>query len=104
MYYQVSILGSLTPDPYLSLYIYINIVASSFIAPHSPQYRPLMAGARCCENPPILSSSCGVGAVEEIAGFKAYVTGSAISKLAVLLVSDVYGIVFRSVRVHLLFS
>lgn len=65
---------------------------------------PPMAGTQCCENPPVLSSSCGAGAVEEIAGFKAYVTGSAVSKLAVLLVSDVYGMVFCSVRVHLLFS
>ncbi|XP_016436733.1 endo-1,3;1,4-beta-D-glucanase-like isoform X3 [Nicotiana tabacum] len=50
-----------------------------------------MAGAQCCENPPTLSSSSGVGSVLEIGGFKAYVSGPSSSKLAILLVSDVYG-------------
>nr|XP_018625856.1 endo-1,3;1,4-beta-D-glucanase-like isoform X1 [Nicotiana tomentosiformis] len=50
-----------------------------------------MAGAQCCENPPTLSSSSGVGSVLEIGGFKAYVSGPSSSKLAILLASDVYG-------------
>ncbi|KAK6930047.1 Dienelactone hydrolase [Dillenia turbinata] len=50
-----------------------------------------MSGPQCCENPPSLSSSSGNGKVEEIGGLKSYVVGSPDSKLAVLLVSDVYG-------------
>lgn len=50
-----------------------------------------MSGPQCCENPPVLSSTSGVGNVVEIAGLKSYVTGSSDSKLAVLLISDVYG-------------
>ncbi|KAK6913867.1 Dienelactone hydrolase [Dillenia turbinata] len=50
-----------------------------------------MSGPQCCENPPSLSSSCGNGKVEEIGGLKCYVVGSPDSKLAVLLVSDIYG-------------
>lgn len=84
------------------------VVAISGTIPSSslltrPNIDQAMAGAQCCENPPVLSSSCGAGAVEEIAGLKAYVAGSAVSRLAVLLVSDVYGIVFHSLRVHALF-
>ncbi|XP_019226645.1 PREDICTED: endo-1,3;1,4-beta-D-glucanase-like isoform X3 [Nicotiana attenuata] len=51
----------------------------------------LISGAECCENPPTLSSSSGVGSVLEIGGFKAYVSAPSSSKLAILLVSDVYG-------------
>nr|DAD31658.1 TPA_asm: hypothetical protein HUJ06_010509 [Nelumbo nucifera] len=50
-----------------------------------------MSGPQCCENPPILSSSCGQGSVPELGGLKTYATGSPDSKRAVLLVSDVYG-------------
>ncbi|XP_059632572.1 endo-1,3;1,4-beta-D-glucanase-like [Cornus florida] len=50
-----------------------------------------MSGPQCCENPPTLSSSCGAGHVEELGGFKSYVTGSPDSKLAILLVSDIFG-------------
>ncbi|KAL3507989.1 hypothetical protein ACH5RR_033371 [Cinchona calisaya] len=52
-----------------------------------------MAGPQCCANPPNLSFSCGSGAghVEEIGGLKSYITGSPDSKIAVLLVSDVFG-------------
>ncbi|XP_022722801.1 endo-1,3;1,4-beta-D-glucanase-like [Durio zibethinus] len=50
-----------------------------------------MSGPECCSNPPKLNPGSGVGHVEELAGFKTYVTGSLHSKLAVLLVSDVFG-------------
>ncbi|KAJ9696266.1 hypothetical protein PVL29_008481 [Vitis rotundifolia] len=50
-----------------------------------------MSGPQCCENPPTLSSSSGAGCVAEIGGLKAYVSGPSDSKLAILLVSDVYG-------------
>ncbi|KAL3505846.1 hypothetical protein ACH5RR_031228 [Cinchona calisaya] len=50
-----------------------------------------MAGPPCCTNPPNLSSSCGGGHVEEFGGLKSYISGSADSKTAVLLVSDVFG-------------
>ncbi|KAI4311231.1 hypothetical protein MLD38_036141 [Melastoma candidum] len=50
-----------------------------------------MSGPECCSNPPSLNPTSVVGHVEEVSGFKAYVTGSAYSNQAVLLVSDVYG-------------
>ncbi|XP_058077827.1 endo-1,3;1,4-beta-D-glucanase-like [Magnolia sinica] len=50
-----------------------------------------MASSQCCENPPTLSSTCGQGCVEDVGGLKAYITGPSDSKLAVLLVSDVFG-------------
>ncbi|GLT47180.1 hypothetical protein SLA2020_208930 [Shorea laevis] len=51
-----------------------------------------MSGSQCCENPPTLSSSSGGGgSVAEIGGLKAYITGPSDSKLAILLISDIYG-------------
>ncbi|CAI9781153.1 unnamed protein product [Fraxinus pennsylvanica] len=50
-----------------------------------------MSGPQCCENPPTLSPSSGVGSVLEIGGLKSYVSGSSDSSLAVILASDVYG-------------
>ncbi|KAL0391051.1 UNVERIFIED_CONTAM: 1,4-beta-D-glucanase [Sesamum calycinum] len=50
-----------------------------------------MSGPQCCENPPTLSPSSGVGSVVEVAGLKTYVSGSSDSKLAILLASDVFG-------------
>ncbi|PKA50454.1 Endo-1,3(4)-beta-D-glucanase [Apostasia shenzhenica] len=51
-----------------------------------------MAGSQCCENPPALSSSSGHGTVvESFGGLKSYIAGSANSKAAILLVSDVFG-------------
>ncbi|KAG5567613.1 hypothetical protein RHGRI_002976 [Rhododendron griersonianum] len=51
-----------------------------------------MSGSQCCENPPALNSSCGSsGSVLELGGLKAYATGPSDSKLAILLISDVFG-------------
>ncbi|KAL6978488.1 carboxymethylenebutenolidase [Sarracenia purpurea var. burkii] len=51
-----------------------------------------MAGAQCCENPPALISSCyASGSVLELGGLKAYVTGPYTSKIAIILISDVFG-------------
>lgn len=50
-----------------------------------------MSGPECCSNPPNLSSSSGSGSVIQLAGLKTYVSGSSHSKLAILLVSDVFG-------------
>ncbi|XP_068661148.1 endo-1,3;1,4-beta-D-glucanase-like [Aristolochia californica] len=50
-----------------------------------------MVGAQCCENPPVLSSTCGSGWLEVIGGLNAYISGSSDSKAAVLFVSDIYG-------------
>ncbi|GAB4843477.1 hypothetical protein Ancab_013438 [Ancistrocladus abbreviatus] len=50
-----------------------------------------MSGPQCCENPPALNPGSGVGHVEELGGLNSYVSGSADSRLAVLLVSDIYG-------------
>ncbi|KAI3460858.1 hypothetical protein Pfo_017521 [Paulownia fortunei] len=50
-----------------------------------------MSGPQCCENPPTLSPSSGVGSVIEFGGLKSYVSGPSDSKLAVLLAADVHG-------------
>ncbi|KAL5849669.1 hypothetical protein ACOSQ3_007721 [Xanthoceras sorbifolium] len=50
-----------------------------------------MSGPQCCANPPTLSSSSGGGHVEKLGGLDTYVSGSPNSKLAVLLISDIFG-------------
>jgi len=50
-----------------------------------------MVGSQCCENPPELSGGGGGSVVESFGGLKAYIAGSPDSKLAVLLISDVFG-------------
>ncbi|XP_062150363.1 endo-1,3;1,4-beta-D-glucanase-like [Alnus glutinosa] len=50
-----------------------------------------MSSSQCFENPPSLSSTCGAGAVQELGGLQTYVTGPPHSKLAILLISDVFG-------------
>ncbi|KAG6764831.1 hypothetical protein POTOM_032319 [Populus tomentosa] len=50
-----------------------------------------MAGPQCCAHPPTLNPSSGAGHVEKFGGLDSYVSGSPDSKLAILLVSDVYG-------------
>ncbi|CAL5360829.1 unnamed protein product [Camellia sinensis] len=49
-----------------------------------------MATSQCFENPPSLSATCGSGNLQEIRGHKTYVTGPQDSKLAILLISDVF--------------
>ncbi|CAO2838415.1 unnamed protein product [Amaranthus hypochondriacus] len=49
------------------------------------------SGTQCCENPPVLNSSSGVGHVEEIGGLKCYVSAISNSNLAIILISDVFG-------------
>ncbi|KAF8038086.1 hypothetical protein BT93_B0825 [Corymbia citriodora subsp. variegata] len=50
-----------------------------------------MSGPQCCANPPTLVPGSGAGHVEQVGGLNAYVAGPPDSKLAILLVSDVYG-------------
>ncbi|KAL9997841.1 putative dienelactone hydrolase, alpha/Beta hydrolase [Helianthus debilis subsp. tardiflorus] len=52
-----------------------------------------MSGPKCCQNPPVFSSGSGeeAGEVVQIASFSSYVSGNPESKIAVLLVSDVFG-------------
>ncbi|XP_061347898.1 endo-1,3;1,4-beta-D-glucanase-like [Gastrolobium bilobum] len=51
-----------------------------------------MSSAQCFENPPNLNSGIhGAGTVLELGGLKYYVTGPHDSKLALILISDVYG-------------
>nr|XP_009417916.1 PREDICTED: endo-1,3;1,4-beta-D-glucanase-like isoform X1 [Musa acuminata subsp. malaccensis] len=51
-----------------------------------------MASPQCCANPPTLSPACGDGiVVDDLGGVRAYTAGSPNSKIAVLLISDVYG-------------
>ncbi|POO02304.1 Dienelactone hydrolase [Trema orientale] len=50
-----------------------------------------MAGPQCCSNPPTLDPNSGDGHVEKVGGLSAYVTGSSKTKLAIVLISDIYG-------------
>ncbi|XP_008219062.1 PREDICTED: endo-1,3;1,4-beta-D-glucanase-like [Prunus mume] len=50
-----------------------------------------MAGPQCCSNPPILNPSYGVDCAEKLGGLNVYAAGSPDSKLAIVLVSDVFG-------------
>nr|GMC60374.1 endo-1,3;1,4-beta-D-glucanase-like isoform X1 [Ipomoea batatas] len=50
-----------------------------------------MSAPHCIANPPKLCSSYGAGQVQQLGGLNCYVSGSLDSKLAVLLVSDVFG-------------
>ncbi|XP_040996062.1 endo-1,3;1,4-beta-D-glucanase-like [Juglans microcarpa x Juglans regia] len=50
-----------------------------------------MSGPQCCSNPPILDPSAGSGHVEQLGGLTTYVSGSSDSKLAIILLSDVFG-------------
>ncbi|KAK7303232.1 hypothetical protein RJT34_14134 [Clitoria ternatea] len=51
-----------------------------------------MSSPQCFQNPPNLNSGVqGAGNVLQLAGLKSYVTGSHDSKLALILVSDVFG-------------
>jgi len=50
-------------------------------------------GIDCLLNPPILNASAAtVGYVTNIAGVNSYVSGSPLALLAIVLVSDIYGI------------
>ena len=56
-----------------------------------------MSGPQCCSNPPIVDPSSGKGRMEElIGGLKTYISGSPQSKLAILLISDVFGTLFAA--------
>jgi hypothetical protein len=50
-----------------------------------------MSGPQCCSNPPTLNPISGAGHVEQLGGLSTYVSGSPNSKLAILLISDVFG-------------
>ncbi|KAF7813755.1 endo-1,3-1,4-beta-D-glucanase-like [Senna tora] len=50
-----------------------------------------MSGPQCCSNPPTLNPTAGAGHVEKVGGFDSYVTGPSDSKLAVLLIADIFG-------------
>uniref|UniRef100_A0A0R0FIM6 Dienelactone hydrolase domain-containing protein n=1 Tax=Glycine max TaxID=3847 RepID=A0A0R0FIM6_SOYBN len=50
-----------------------------------------MSGPQCCSNPPSLNPTGGGGHVDKVGGIDSYFTGSPHSKLAVLMLSDVFG-------------
>ncbi|KAK4433978.1 1,4-beta-D-glucanase [Sesamum alatum] len=50
-----------------------------------------MASEQCCSNPPTLDPNSGEGEVQELGGLTCYVSGSTDSKIAVLLISDIFG-------------
>jgi len=51
-----------------------------------------MVRGDCFSNHPILNGTSGVGNVTNIGGVNCYVTGCSLSAIAILLISDVYGI------------
>jgi hypothetical protein len=64
-----------------------------------------MASPQCCANPPTLSPAGGEGkVVDSFGGIKAYVAGAPESKAAVVLVSDVFGLLPRSKLLFILIS
>ena len=68
----------------------ISSIKSTFVDTCS--YK-LMATSQCCENPPTLDPVYGKGhVVDDLGGLKTYTTGSPESKLAILLISDIFGI------------
>ncbi|KAF6145254.1 hypothetical protein GIB67_041449 [Kingdonia uniflora] len=50
-----------------------------------------MVRHQCCDNPPTLSSTSGVVKVEEFGGLNTYITGFPDFKLAIILISNVFG-------------
>jgi len=51
-----------------------------------------MSSSHCLQNPPNLNSGIhGVGTVLELGGLQSYVTGPSSSKLALILISDIFG-------------
>jgi len=50
-----------------------------------------MSGPQCCSNPPTLNPTSGSGHVEKLCGLDSYLTGSSDSKLAIVLLSDIFG-------------
>ncbi|KAJ0744870.1 putative dienelactone hydrolase, alpha/Beta hydrolase [Helianthus annuus] len=50
-----------------------------------------MSGPECCQNPPVTSSGGESGELLQIGSLNSYVSGNPDSKVAVLLVSDVFG-------------
>lgn len=51
-----------------------------------------MLGSQCFQNPPSLSSdSHGAGTIQELGGLRTHITGPPDPKLAIILVSDVFG-------------
>jgi carboxymethylenebutenolidase len=56
-----------------------------------------MASPQCCANPPTPNHDVGEGkVVESFGGLRSYLAGTAESKLAVVLISDIYGSIPRS--------
>lgn len=70
-----------------------DIVSCVAFADHrkKEKKRIRMSGPQCCSNPPTLNPNAGAGHVEQLGGLSTYVSGSPNSKLAILLISDVYG-------------
>ncbi|XP_071742045.1 endo-1,3;1,4-beta-D-glucanase isoform X1 [Rutidosis leptorrhynchoides] len=50
-----------------------------------------MSGPECCENPPALAVGEQNGEVKQIASLNSYVSGDPNSKIAVVLISDIWG-------------
>lgn len=50
-----------------------------------------MSGPQCCSNPPVLDPHGGAGHVEKLGGLNTYISGSPSSKLAIVLISDIFG-------------
>ncbi|KAL9997849.1 putative dienelactone hydrolase, alpha/Beta hydrolase [Helianthus debilis subsp. tardiflorus] len=57
----------------------------------NPEAVRIMSGPECCQNPPAISSGGESGELLQIGSLNSYVSGNPDSKVAVLLVSDVFG-------------
>ncbi|KAF6145252.1 hypothetical protein GIB67_041447 [Kingdonia uniflora] len=83
-----------------------KLFSSSYRLESSPHTLPLPSSipndsqSQCCVKPSTLSSSSGVGSVEEFGGLNTYVTGSPDSKYGIMIVSGVFGNHSNSLFLH----
>lgn len=83
---MVSFMANIAQVSVLKLAFFVTL--SSFVSFSLAQET---LSRHCLENPPTFNSTYGAGLVKDIGGLKAYVSGHFRSRLAILLVSDVYG-------------
>ncbi|XP_024024561.1 endo-1,3;1,4-beta-D-glucanase [Morus notabilis] len=78
--------------------MHISLTTSVYISLTRERERERMAGNQCCSNPPVMDPGSGEGSVEELGGLKVYTSGSPSSKMAVILISDVFGYEAPNIR------
>lgn len=80
-------------DPLIRLLFSSVLLQDNLNNPNSSiPYFLAMSSSQCFQNPPNLNSGIhGAGTIQELAGLSSYVTGSPDSKLALILISDIFG-------------